>query len=669
MFKRAVMTGAGVALLTGVGVGAALAMAGEPPSSPSFSQAQATQGSAVYAQSCAMCHGASLEGAAGPALAGNQFRQAWVNPGLSLRDYHERIVKTMPVQAPGSLSEDQYLSVTAYVLARNGYAAGPASLTTASLDVKLTPPAGGAPAPVASGPKPASYPAAPANPQMASAPQAGPDDADLLKVKDADWLTYNRNLAGDRFSPLKQITPANAGKLVVKCLYQLGELGSFQASPIVQGGRMYISSPRQTVALDAATCRPLWTHRYTPTGPEHIPSNRGVGLYRGVVYRGTTDAHLLAIDAATGKLLWDVPVADADYGYFLSAAPLAFDGKVFVGEGGADHGIKGRIHAFDAATGKSLWSFDVIPTGDQPGAASWSGGTEQGGGSSWSSMAIDPAKHLVFAPTGNPGPDFNASIRKGDNLYTDSVVALDMATGKLAWHVQQVPADLHDWDTAAAPALFSLGGKDYMAVASKDGFLYLYDRNTHATVAKSVTMTRVNVDQPFTPDKPVRYCPGGLGQWNGAAFSPALKMTYVGSAERCDTLQLEATPRYIKGQLYFGAKLIPEPNQKMTGWVRGFDAVSGKQLWAYQSPTPITAAMTPTAGGVLMTGDTGGHFLVFDARTGKELYRFNTGGGVSGGVSTYAVDGKQYVAVSTGNSSRGTWNTTGAATIAVFGLP
>jgi PQQ-dependent dehydrogenase (methanol/ethanol family) len=666
MSKRVWLGGLAGGLLLAAGFGVAMAQSERPLPAPAFTAAQAAEGQAAYAQACASCHGASLEGAAGPALAGNQFRQAWINPGLSVRDYHRRIVKTMPVQAPGSLSERQYNAVTAYILARNGYAAGGAEMAAANLDVKLTPPAG-APAPVAAGPKPASYPAAPANPGRTTA-TTGPDDAEFLNVKDADWLTYNRNLAGDRFSPLREITAANAGRLVVKCIYQLGELGSFQASPIVHDGKMYISSPRQTVALDAATCKPLWSTRYTPTGPEHIPSNRGVALYRGVVYRGTTDAHLLALDAATGKLLWDAPVADPDAGYFVSAAPLAFDGKVFVGEGGADHGIKGRIHAFDAATGKPLWSFDVIPTGSQPGAETWSGGQEQGGGSSWSSMAIDPAKRLVFAPTGNPGPDFNPNVRKGDNLYTDSVVALDMATGKLAWHVQQVPGDIHDWDTAAAPALFTLGGKDYMAVASKDGFLYLYDRATRATVAKSPTMTRVNIDVPYSTTAPVRYCPGGLGQWNGAAFSPALRMTFVGSADRCDTLILEDPPKYLKGQLFFGAKLVPEPNQKMSGWVRGFDALSGKQRWAYASPAPITAAMTPTAGGVLFTGDTAGDFLVFDAATGRILYRFFTGGGVSGGVSTYAAGGKQYVAVSSGNSSRGTWNTTGAATVVVFGL-
>ena len=656
-------------MLAAVAAGRALAMA-EPSAAPSFTQAQVTDGAAAYAKSCAMCHGASLEGAAGPALGGNQFQKAWVASGLPLHVFYDRTAKTMPYNAPGSLSEAQNLAITAFVLARNGYAPGASALQVADLDRKLDPaPAGaGRPPVVASGPKPSSYPAAPANPQMASNPASGPDDADILKMKDAEWLTYNRTLAGDRFSPLTQINVGNAAKLQPKCMVQFGEIGSFQASPIVRGDRMYVSSPHKTMAVNAATCATLWSQPYTPTGPEHIASQRGVVVYRGVVYRGTTDAHLLAYDAMTGKLLWDAPVADADGGTFLSAAPVAFDGKIFIGEGGGDHGINGHIHAFDAITGKRIWTFNVTPAPGEPGAETWADGADHGGGSSWSTVAIDPARKLVFAPTGNPGPDFNAAGRKGDNLYTDSVLALDMNTGKLAWYVQQVPGDIHDWDTAAAPALYSQGGTDYMAVASKDGYLYTYDRKSRKVLAKSVTMTRVNTDAPFLTDKPVKYCPGGLGQWNGPAYSPALKMTFVGSAERCDTLQLE-NPHYVRGQLYFGAKLVPDFNQVMTGWVRGFDAASGKQVWAYKSPSPITAAQTPTAGGLLMTGEATGNFLVFDAKTGAKLYSFYTGGGVSGGVSTYAVDGKQYVAVTTGNSSRGTWNTVGAATVVVFGLP
>jgi PQQ-dependent dehydrogenase (methanol/ethanol family) len=494
-----------------------------------------------------------------------------------------------------------------------------------------------------------------------------PSDTDLLQVAPGDWLHFNRTYSGDRYSPLSDINVSNAARLTPKCILQLGEIGSFETSPIVYHGRMYLTTSHKTVAADASSCALIWSHTYTPVGPEHITSNRGVALYHGTVYRGTTDGHLLALDANTGKILWDIEIADPNSGYFISAAPLAFDGRIYVGEGGADHGIKGHIHAFDAASGKELWKFDVIPTGNQPGADTWSGGQETGGGSSWSSMAVDTKRRLLFVPTGNPGPDFNPASRRGANLYTDSVVVLDADTGKLAWYVQQVPGDIHDWDTAAAPAIFDQDGREYMAVASKDGFLYVYDRQTHQVLAQASTMARVNVDTPFNLTSVTRYCPGGLGQWNGPAYSPKDRLIFVGSAERCDSVQM-AEPRYIRGQLFFGGRIKPGQNEKPTGSLRGIDAASGAERWVYHSPTVFVAGVTATAGGLLLTGDGGGNFLVLESRTGKVLYRFPTGGGIAGGISTYSAAGEQLIAVPSGNSSRAIWGTTGSATVLVFGI-
>jgi alcohol dehydrogenase (cytochrome c) len=500
-----------------------------------------------------------------------------------------------------------------------------------------------------------------------AADSVGPTDAQLREVPPGDWLHYNRTYAGDRYSPLSQINTGNAAHLAPRCMLQLGEIGSFEPSPLAYEGRLYLTTGHRTYAVDAKTCALLWSYTYTPTGPEHIPSNRGTALYEGKLYRGTTDAHLISLDAKTGKLLWDVQVADATNGYFISAAPMAYAGKIFVGEGGADHGIKGHIHALDAATGRSLWTFEVVPAPGQPGADTWSAGQETGGGSSWSSMAVDTEKNLVLVPTGNPGPDFNPQVRKGANLYTDSVVALDANTGKLAWYVQQVPGDYHDWDTAAAPAIYDLAGRHYMAVASKNGFLYLYDRDNQQVVGQAQTMKRVNVDTPFSMTEPVKYCPGGLGQWNGPAYSPQQHLVYVGSADRCDTIQM-AEPKYVKGQLFFGGLLKNKPGEEASGEVHAVDAATGKEVWSYQSATVMVAGVTPTAGGLLLTGDGGGHFLAFDAKKGTVLYDFMTGGGIAGGVTTYTVDGEQLIAVPSGNSSRGTWNTTGSATLFVFGL-
>jgi PQQ-dependent dehydrogenase (methanol/ethanol family) len=625
-----------------------------------FTPAQAADGLALYVKACANCHGPSLEGAAGPALTGVAFQRKW--SAHSARELFEITSRQMPTNAPGSLSEAQNLALFAFMLQRNGVAPGASPISVGALDAQLALSGTSALTPAAAG----TLPAAPT--EVGTARGSAPVDADFLHMSAANWLTYNRNYAGDRYSPLTQVNTRSAARLSPKCIFQLGEVGSFETSPIIYDGRMYVTSAHKTFAIDAASCVPLWGHAYTPSDIEHLPGNRGVALYAGKVFRGTTDGHLLALDAETGQLLWNVRVQDGARGYIISGAPLAFDGKVFVGDAGADTGIKARIYAFDAASGAHLWSFDVIPTGSQAGAESWGGGTERGGGGTWSSMAIDLEQRLLMVPTANPAPDFNDAIRPGANLYTDSVVALHLDTGQLAWYVQQVPHDVHDWDTAAAPALYEQGGRRYMAVASKNGLLHLYDRATQAVIAKTPYTTRENVDVPLSLDQRVHVCPGALGQWNGPAYAPALGLLFVGAADRCNDLQLEA-PHYVEGQVYFGGRFIPDPPKRTSGWIRAFDAASGQQRWVYHSPTPVQAAVTPTAGGVLLAGDSAGQFLVLNARTGAVLYRFNTGGAVAGGISSYAVAGHQYIAVASGNQSRDTAAASGAATIVVFGLP
>jgi PQQ-dependent dehydrogenase (methanol/ethanol family) len=633
----------------------------------SFSAAQAAEGRQVYATSCAACHGDRLEGAAAQALAGTPFTRSWVNSGRTLREFYEINSRQMPLNAPGTLSERQSLAVSAFILERNGYAAGASPLEIVSLDRTLA----------AGGPSPESAPARAAAPRgelparpahVEQAQGHAPGDSDLLQISAADWLTYNRTLYGDRYSPLAEINVENVHQLKVQCLLQLGELGSFETSPLVFDGRMYLTTPHKLIAVDGATCRPFWSYTYVPVDPEHLPGNRGVALYQGKVFRGTTDGHLIALDAATGKLLWDVRVADGAFGYEITGAPIAFDGKVFTGDSGADVGIKGKVYAFDAGSGTLVWSFDMIPTGNQPGAETWGGGTEHGGGATWSSMAIDPVRRLLFVPTGNPASDFNDRLRPGINLYTDSVIALSLDSGKLAWYVQQVPHDVHDWDTAAAPALFDQGGRRYMAVASKNGLLYLYDRDDHRLLSSTPFTTRENVAVPLRSDQPVHVCPGALGQYNGPAYSPRLELVFLGAADRCNTIQV-GEARYVPGGVYFGGVFKLDPKEKQSGWIRAFDPTNGREVWRVHRDDPILAAVTPTAGGLLFTGDSGGQFLALDARSGQLLYRFTVGGPVAAAITTYAVTGKQFIAVPAGSSSRDAASANGAATLVVFSLP
>ena len=609
-------------------------------------------GRAAYTQTCASCHGQELEGVSAPPLAGISFQVRWT--GRQADMLFKEMTEKMPPTAAGSLPKEQYRDIFAFVLARNSYRVNGKVIAAA--------------APTQAPPLPKAPAVMPAPPKyFGAASETGPLTADLLKgTEDAGWPMYNGDYRGHRFSPLKQITAANVATLAPKCIFQVGEIGAFQASPVLYRNRLYVTTAHNTYAVDAVSCKKIWQHQYVPEGPEGLPVNRGVAIYDGHVLRGTPDGHLLAIDSATGKLLWDVWVNDASKGSNLNAAPVAFDGKVFIGEGGADRGATGHIYAFDVATGKLLWTFNPIPTGTAPGAETWGkDGQKYGGGSSWTTIHIDPATRRLYVPIGNPGSSLEGSVRPGSNLYTNATVVLDADTGKLDWYIQQVPHDVWDWDTAAAPVPYDIKGQALVAVASKDGWLYLYDRTSRKLVSKQEISSHLNADKPPTPQG-VRVCPGTLGgaEWFGPAVDPQNSMLFVNTVDWCATLFAQATHRTP-----FAGALRLDPVEQAKGWLRGFDADTGAPKWVFKSDTPMVAGVTPTAGDVVFTGTLNGEFLAFAAKTGDVLYRFNTGGAIAGGISTYAVGGKQYVAMASGNASKTIWSTTGAATVVIFGLP
>ncbi|GHF41716.1 PQQ-dependent dehydrogenase (methanol/ethanol family) [Deinococcus metalli] len=648
-----------------------VALAATPMGGPPFTAAQASSGAQVYTGNCASCHGAQLQGGAGPALSGTSFLTKWTGGSHQLSDLYAIISQQMPLNKPGSLSAQQYLDVTAFILSKNGYAAGSAALKASDLKVALARPTGSStPGASSSG---SAAPAAGTLPRammtVKAASTSAPTNADLLNPADGDWPMYNRTFDGQRYSPLSGITADNASKLGVKCVFQVGEVGAFQVGPVVYQGKMYITTAHATIALNADTCTKLWTSTYTPKGPEPFNTNRGVALYGGMLFRGTTDGHLLALDAKTGATLWDTWVADSAKGYFLSAAPAAANGLVYMGEAGADWGANGHIYAFDAKTGKRVWTFNVIPTGKEPGAETWQKGAEHGGGSLWTTLTLDAASNQLYVSIGNPAPDLNGGLRPGANLYTDSVVVLDGKTGKLDWYAQQIPHDTHDWDTAASPVLYEAGGKKIMTVANKGGWIYFYDRDTKKLFAKEETTTHLNADKAVSLTGR-RDCPGTLGgvEWNGPALDPTAGMLYVNSVDWCATYKIGET-RYVDGSFYFGGTGTFDPVKDARGWVRAYNAATGKPAWQKKMPTPMISGITPTAGGVVFTGDQNGDFYALNAKDGATLYRFRTGGSIGGGIVTYAVGGQQYVAVASGNASRSIWSTTGAATIFVFGVP
>jgi alcohol dehydrogenase (cytochrome c) len=324
-----------------------------------------------------------------------------------------------------------------------------------------------------------------------------------------------------------------------------------------------------------------------------------------------------------------------------------------------------------------VWRFNTVPKPGEPGYETWKNpkGIPMGGGSVWTAFALDTETGDLHVAVTNPAPDLPVHLRQGNNLYTNSIVVLDVRTGKLRWHRQLVPNDSHDWDVTHATPIFNTtvngARRRLVATSGKDGMLRAIDRDTHAVVYETPVTTRENAETPVITT-PLRACPGVLGgsQWNGPAYNPGTNALYVPAVDWCATFSSFEQVRYIPGKLYMGGRTDLDPVDKSQGWLTAVDAATGAVKWKYRSPRPMVAAVTTTAGNIVLTGELTGDFVVFDARSGDVLYRFNTGGPVGGGIVTYAVEGKQYVAVATGSPSN-FWveRSPGAPTIVVFALP
>lgn len=501
---------------------------------------------------------------------------------------------------------------------------------------------------------------------------SGPTHEDLLAAGEAtdSWLMYNKGYMGQRYSSLDQINTESVDRLQPVCTLQLGAKNSFQSSPVMYDGLVYVTTPYKTVALDATSCHQEWSHTYTPTAAEPFNTNRGVAISEGRVFRGTSDGFMLALDAKTGEVLWKIRPVESARGYFLSSAPIVWKDKVYMGTAGADWGAPAKLFAFNVEDGSTAWEFDEV-VDDTFGSAD---AAATGGGSNWTSYSLNPETGELYVPVGNPAPDFAADYRPGKNLYTNSALIIDAETGELDHYYQQIPNDDLDRDTAAAPMLFRLSDENgeetlYTAVANKGGHLYLYDEEAEEEVYKVATTTLKNASAAPTTEG-THVCPGINGgvEWYGPAFDPEKKSIYVPSVDWCSTFTLGET-RYTKGQLFFGGSYSFDPIEEAQGWVKAFNARDGKNTWSYESDLPVVAGVTPTAGGVIMAGELTGDFILLDSETGEKIYSYFTGGPIGGGISTYEVDGKQYVAVASGNASR-TWtpNAEPASTVFIFGL-
>ena len=490
-----------------------------------------------------------------------------------------------------------------------------------------------------------------------SSAQSGPTQQELTDAgrSTKNWLHPNHDYAGQRFVDLKQITRANVGSLRPVCMYQARERVPTQSSPLVYDGTLYFTTLHYTIALDATDCLLRWEHFWKARGRDVFRTNRGAAIKDGKIVRGTNDGFLLVLNAQTGVEIWSRQIANPNDGYFFSMPPLLYDDLIVIGTAGAEWAAKGWVGAFRLKDGEPVWKFNTVPDPGAPGSETW--GTDpqvlaHGGGSVWTPFSFDPEKGVVFVPVGNPAPDFFDEVRPGANLYTSSLVALDVRTGKLHWYYQTNPHDVHDWDLPQVSPLFRTTAnaktRNVVAASGKDGLLRLVDRDSHEALYTVPFVTRENVDVPL--GDAVRVCPGALGgaEWNGPAYDPAANTLFEPANDWCNVIKKDKeAPRY-DAPMYLGGLPHFDPLEKARGRLTAFDASTGRERWRYDAASPMLAGVTVTSSGLLFTGEFSGDFLAFDAATGKVLYRFHTGGPVAAGVISYEIKGKQYVAALSG---------------------
>jgi alcohol dehydrogenase (cytochrome c) len=490
----------------------------------------------------------------------------------------------------------------------------------------------------------------------------------------ARWLTYSGDYSGRRHSPLKEITASNAGQLAAQWTFQTGVPGKFEATPLVVDGVLYVGGPMNHAwAIDGRTGRQIW--RYQRPVPDGVRAccgmvNRGLAVHGDRVFMATLDSFLVALDMKTGKVVWESEIADYRQGYASTGAPIVVNDKIITGIAGGEFAIRGFLDAYDVNTGTRIWRFWTIPGPGEPGHETWPKEVntwERGGAPTWLSGTYDPELNTVYWGTGNPNPDFYGDDRKGDNLYSGSLVALDADTGKLKWHFQFTPHDVHDWDANQIPVLadLTIDGKPVKAVvvANRNGFLYVLDRASgkflharpfvHQTWAREIGADGRPIelpDQRPTP-KGTMTCPDLFGGTNfmSPSFDPATGLLYVSARETCQIYFSEAPPAgYKAGDRTMGGRVTRAPDTTPSGALRAIDPITGERKWEITHPTPSWAGVLTTAGGVVFSGDNEGYVIAADSRSGKELWRYQTGAPIYAPPTTYAIDGRQYVVMPAG---------------------
>jgi alcohol dehydrogenase (cytochrome c) len=494
------------------------------------------------------------------------------------------------------------------------------------------------------------------------------------------WLTYSGDYRSHRYSALDQINTDNVSRLRPEWVYQVRTPGLVETTPIVADGVMYVSEPPSNVtALDASTGRTLW--QWTRPMPRDLRNigfpavNRGVAILDGTVFVGTLDGYLVALDAGSGSVRWEAHVADNATGHSLTLAPLAIDGKVIVGTSGGEAGIRGFVDAYDAITGERAWRFWTIPAPGEWGNDTWGGDSWQhGAGATWLTGSYDPELDLIYWGIGNPGPDWNGDVRPGDNLYTCSMVALDAQTGELRWHFQFTPHDTHDWDANQIPVLLDAEWegepRKLVITANRNAFYYVLDRETgeflHGTqYAKQTWAEGLDAEgrpivipgtEPTLEGNLVWPSLQGATNWFSPSYSPDTGALYV-SVREMGAYYFKGEAEYEAGEAYMGGGERSLTGDEAQGWVYALDALTGDRRWEFRLHSPPWSGLMATAGGLVFGGSEEGNIFALDAGSGEALWSFYGGAATRTNPMSYAVAGRQYVAMSAGT------------TVFVFGLP
>jgi PQQ-dependent dehydrogenase (methanol/ethanol family) len=499
--------------------------------------------------------------------------------------------------------------------------------------------------------------------------------ADVAHPKPGVWPTYNGNESGNRFSELKQIDTGNVMRLAPKWTFNIPSAPrTLEVTPVVVDGVMYVTSVNEAYALDAANGREIW--HYSRRRSQNLAGDAASGINRGVAVLGdrvfmvSDNAHLFALHRFTGQLIWDVEMADSSRNFGSTSAPLVVNDLVIAGVSGGDEGIRGFLDAYKASTGERVWRFWTIPAPGEPGSETWSGrALEHGCGATWLTGTYDPETNLLYWPTGNPCPDYNGDERKGDNLYTSSVLALEPASGKLKWYYQFTPHDLHDWDATETPVLvdapFHGQPRKLMLQGNRNGFFYVLDRVTGKVLLAEPFVKKLTWASGIGPDGRPKLLPGneptvegqlvcpsvgGAANWPSSAFSPITGLYYLFAEESCN-IYSKNDEWWEAGKSFYGGGSRRPPGENVK-FLKAIDIQTGKVAWERSDVGGgiIASGLMATAGGLIFYGDGDGAFIAADSKSGKLLWHFNAGENWKASPMTYTAGGAQYIGIAAGST-------------------